>query len=148
MPNPNPLKNAIAMYPNCLLKDYFPQLLLFPIFFLISVNVFAQMGKDGTAAVATTGVIFNRYDVLASSAAVGTTTITLTDITNLSASAISGVANNPYATAALGSGDLLMIIKMQGATINVTNAAAYGDITAYNNAGIYEVKMVQSISGN
>src|SRR5678815_5066724 len=124
------------MYPNHFLKKRFSELILFPLFFLISANIFSQASKDGAETISTTGVIFNRYDLLASSAAAGATTITVTNIANLAASPIP--ANNPYATTALAYGDLLMIIKMQGATINTTNTSSYGSITAYNNTGVYE----------
>src|SRR5688500_1331486 len=139
------------MFPSHFLKKRFSELILFTLFFLISENISAQMGKDGAATVSTIGAIFNRYDVLAASAALGATTITITNIANLSSSAISVAANNPYATDALGVGDLLMIIKMQGAGITSGNVAnspvnanppqsdVYGKITAYNGAGTYEI---------
>lgn len=115
---------------------------------MLHLHLFAQTGKDGAKTISTTGVIFNRYDVLASSASTGATTITVTAIANLSAAAIAGANNNPYNTGALSFGDLIMIIKMQGAAINTTNTAAYGGITAYNNVGQYELQIVKGITGN
>lgn len=116
--------------------------------FTIFNQLSAQLGKDGVGLVSTAGAIFNRYDALASSAAAGANSITTTNITNLAATAITGTANNPYATTTLAFGDLIMIIKMQGATINTTNTAAYGAITAYNNTGSYELQLVQNVVGN
>src|SRR5688500_5026057 len=133
------------MYPTALLKNPFSVLLYS---FLSSSALFAQSTKDGDEIIATAGVIFNRYAVLASCAVAGATTITVNNIANLSASAIADAANNPYTTDPLAFGDLLMIIKMQGAAIDVTNSDNYGSISAYNNAGVYELKMVQSIAGN
>jgi hypothetical protein len=122
------------------------------LFTLLSIfsycSVFSQTGKDGAETVSSSGVIFNRYDKLASTALAGDFSITVTNIANLAGSAISGVANNPYTSNAVTSGDLLMIIKMQGATINTTNSSSYGNITAYNNTGVYELVAVQSVSGN
>lgn len=134
--------------------------LLFALFGLIQVNGLGQIGKDGAETVSTANVIFNRYDRLASSVSAGATSVTVNNIANLSASAITGSANNPYATDPLGYGDLIMIIKMQGASITSGNVAnspvnnnppqsdVYGKITAYNGVGGYELCMVQAVSGN
>ncbi len=123
--------------------------LFFSFFFVLSsFSAFAQRGKDGTETITTAGVIFNRYDVLSVTANAGATTITVTNIANLSGTAIAGAANNPYATNALGACDLLLIIKMQGANMTTTDVAAYGTITAYNNVGVFEYVEVGSIAGN
>ena len=121
-------------------------ILLFSTFLCTALS--GQSGKDGAETVATAGVIFNRYDALATSAAAGASSITTTNITNLASTAITGTANNPFTTTALAFGDLIMIIKMQGATITTTNTASYGAITAYNNTGTYELQAVQGVSGN
>jgi hypothetical protein len=122
---------------------------LFVIVFLFTqTRSFSQTGKDGAETISSSGVIFNRYDKLVSTALAGDFSITVNNITNLAGSAISGAVNNPYATDGVGVGDLLMITKMQGATINTTNSSSYGNITAYNNTGIYELVAVQSVSGN
>ncbi|MBI3138845.1 MAG: hypothetical protein HYZ15_09695 [Sphingobacteriales bacterium] len=109
---------------------------------------FSQAGKDGAATVSTAGVVFNRYTTLASTANAGSISISVSDAASLASGAIAGAANNPYATAALGYGDLIMIIKMQGATINTTNTVNYGTVTAANNTGVYELKLVRSVSAN
>jgi hypothetical protein len=125
-------------------------LCVLPFLLALQFSAFSQSGKDGSEIITSTNVIFNRYDNLNTTANPGATTITINNIANLSASAIAGSANNPYATNALSAGDLLMIIKMQGASVNTssTTSSAYGNITDYNNTGVYELTMVQSISGN
>ncbi len=45
-------------------------------------------------------------------------------------------------------GDLAMVIQMQGATMNESNSAAFGDITNLNSAGLYEKVTVEAISAN
>ena len=117
-------------------------LLIFPVF------LFSQAGKDGAATITTAGVIFNRYSALTASAAAGANTITVNNISDLAASKIAGAANNPYAKSALGYGDLIMIIKMQGATIDISNSTTYGAISSYNNAGMFELQVVSGITGN
>ncbi len=49
---------------------------------------------------------------------------------------------------AFSSGDLVMIIQMQGATINTTNTSSYGDIISYNDVGNFELVTIASIAGN
>lgn len=156
---PTPMKNrTIIPYPAFYVKAFLS--FIFFSGFLLPAVLFGQMGRDGSETVSASGVIFNRYDLLASTASAGATSVTVNNVANLSASAISGSANNPYATNLLGYGDLIMIIKMQGASItsgNVANAAVnnnppqtdvYGKITAYNGVGSYELCMVQAVSGN
>lgn len=109
---------------------------------------FSQAGKDGAETVSSAGVIFNRYTTLASTATAGSISISVSNAASLASGAIAGAANNPYATAALGYGDLIMIIKMQGASINTTNTVNYGTVTAANNTGVYELKLVRSVSAN
>jgi hypothetical protein len=114
----------------------------------MTAGAIAQPGKDGVETVSTTGVIFNRYAALAASATQGAIYITVNDINNLSASAIAGAANNPYQANGLSRGDLLMIIKMQGASIDITNTAVYGNITNYNGTGKFELVSVELVTGN
>lgn len=82
----------------------YPVKLLIFICLFLCCNVFSQTGKDGAEIISSANVIFNRYERLASTAAAGDFSITVNNIDNLSASAISGVANNPYATNALTTG--------------------------------------------
>jgi hypothetical protein len=45
-------------------------------------------------------------------------------------------------------GDKVLLIQMKGATIDQTNTANYGNITAYNSAGNYEFQTISAIAGN
>src|ERR1044072_2036748 len=93
--------------------------------FCFSSNfVFSQTGKDGAETITASGIVFNRYDVLSTSITAGNNTATVTNIANLAGGAAG--ANNPYTTNALAYGDLIMVIKMQGASIDATNTSSYG----------------------
>ena len=78
---------------------------------------------------------------------------------------ISGVINNYTAVTAIGcnyvtassvasfsAGDKVLIIQMQGATINLSNATIFGDLspatTGIGNSGNYEFNEILNISGN
>jgi hypothetical protein len=76
---------------------------------------------------------------------------------------VSGVVNSYFAitavntasntvtvdnAAGLYNGQPVLIIQMKGATVNASNTAAYGTITAVNDAGNYEFNTICSISGN
>src|SRR5690349_8202188 len=45
-------------------------------------------------------------------------------------------------------GDTVLIIQMQGAIIDETNTAAYGTVSNYNGAGLFEKAVIQSVAGN
>ena len=45
-------------------------------------------------------------------------------------------------------GDLVMVMQMQGATINATNTDQYGNVTNLNGAGTFEFVHIQAIQGN
>lgn len=98
----------------------------------------AQAGKDGNRTLSAGTTIVNEYTALTANAVAGTTTLTVAS-NNLN-------TNNRF-TAALVPGDLVLVIQMQGAAIDATDAASYGAITAYNNAGRNEVAEVQAVSG-
>src|SRR5215467_15647696 len=96
-------------------------------------GVCATPGKDGAGGTLT-GVV-NAYYPGTASAAAGATSITV------------GPARAVGAQTSIASGDLLLVIQMQGADINSTNNANYGDGTGVgsgylNNAnltaGLYE----------
>ncbi len=125
---------------------------LFFFFFLLLCNKgFSQRSKDGAKIVTTAGTIVNEYTSLSLDANAGSTSIT---VANSNLNLIAGRFTAPLAT-----GDLIMIIQMQGAAINgtPTPAAAAGDfygipnninwgsITAYNNCGLYEFVQVSSV---
>lgn len=89
-----------------------------------------QAGKNGALTVSAAGVVVNAYSALTADAAAGATTLTVAS------------------TSGLSTGDLVLLIQMQGATINTTNTSSYGTITAYNNAGNYELAVVQGVSNS
>ncbi len=47
-----------------------------------------------------------------------------------------------------GVGDTILLIQMQGATIDTTNTAAFGSVLSYNSAGNYELNTIESMTGN
>jgi len=89
-----------------------------------------QPGKDGAVTVNAANTVVNNYYTIAANLNVNDTAITLNNVTGLT------------------TGDILMIYQAQGASINTGNTAAYGGITALNNAGNYEFVSVRSIAGN
>ncbi|MBT8196503.1 MAG: hypothetical protein KJO64_08740, partial [Bacteroidia bacterium] len=45
-------------------------------------------------------------------------------------------------------GDKVLLIQMQGASIDASQSSAFGNITAYNDAGKYEMQTVCDVQGN
>jgi len=133
----------------------------------ISLISFGQRGKHNSYTVSSLNTQLNAYTDLTANAVAGSTTITVTSNTLTNSFFSSTPSPN------LGPGDLIMIIQMQGATmdINTDPAASWGSnytlsqsamndlanmnnyrsdwgaITNYNNAGKYELAEVRSISG-
>lgn len=68
---------------------------------------------------------------------------TYTAVTNMT-------ANSVTVTSAVGFsvGDRVLLIQMKGATINQTNTASFGQITALGSAGNFEFTNIASITGN
>jgi uncharacterized repeat protein (TIGR01451 family) len=91
------------------------------------------VGSAGAVTVTTANTIVNRYSALAANAAVGATSLTVA----------SGATLAPIAN-----GDLLMVMQMQGATIDTTDTATYGTVSALNGAGQYELVTVTGVTGN
>lgn len=131
--------------------------------FSISVAVysFSQRGKDNSYTVTATGTQLNAYTSVTANAAAGATSITVAN----------NSLTNSFFAASLNQGDLIMIIQMQGATmdVDVTPTASWGghyttpnghlfdwgsyhdlwgNVTSYNNAGKYELIEVKSVSGS
>jgi uncharacterized repeat protein (TIGR01451 family) len=97
---------------------------------LTSHSAFAwQPGKDGAGNITTANTVINTYYTVPGNLATGATTVTLNSGAGLSA------------------GDLLMIYQAQGATIDTSDTASYGSITALNDAGNYEFVSVVSVAG-
>lgn len=98
------------------------------------------IGSNGNYTITSADTVLNEYAVLASDASAGSTTITVTNAADLD-SPIPEIGP-------LSTGDLLMIIQMQGATINTSDSVDYGSVTALNGAGSYEIVYVSSVAGN
>jgi hypothetical protein len=98
----------------------------------------ASLGLHGSKIISTTNVILNEFTALTSNAAAGATSITVSS---------SSLNANSRFPANLSAGDLVMIIQMQGATLNTASSTSstWGAITAYNNAGKHEFNEVQSV---
>ncbi len=133
------------------------------IFLLFFVNFsFSQRAKDGNFTASSVNTIVNSYTFLTSNVSVGATTINVDNN-----AMIGGVFGTP-----LAAGDLILIIQMQGASINCNvtpttswgsaytvpdpflwtfdwaeHIEAWGAITNYNNAGKYERVEVLSVTG-
>lgn len=130
---------------------------------LLSYSLVAQQAKNGNYTATAAGTVLNAYTNVTANIAIGATSISVAN----------GSLTNTYFTAALGSGDLILIIQMQGADLDVnttptsswggnytlsnsamadiTNMNNYrpdwGTVTNYNNAGKYEYAEVLSVSG-
>lgn len=98
----------------------------------------ALVGRDGTRTINAAATVVNAYAALNTGASAGATAITVADIATLS----TGFSTD------LSQGDLLLIVQMAGATINTTDTAAYGTVTALGNAGRYEFAGVEAVNGN
>ncbi len=68
---------------------------------------------------------------------------------NTAVDSINYCSNTIYVESSTGYlvGDRVLIIQMKGATVNLTNTASFGNITAYNEAGNYEFGTIASVSG-
>ncbi len=111
-------------------------------------SLFSQKGKHGAAVITGQGAIFNRYTPLVQSAFAGQTFVVVNNIADLEQPAIPGAINDPYNASSVESCDLLMIIKMQGSSMNTSNTSAYGNVTNYNGVGDYELFEIGSINNN
>ncbi|GIV27886.1 MAG: hypothetical protein KatS3mg027_1700 [Bacteroidia bacterium] len=105
----------------------------------ISNFVFPQIGKDGNLSTSSNTVV-NQYYTVAFNVNSGDNYVVLST------------------APALSPGDLILLIQMQGASVNSyanpSNTLAslpntnYGAITNYNNAGNYEFNQVTTVNGN
>src|SRR4051812_32868057 len=99
---------------------------------------FAQRGKDGNVTINTAARIVNEYTTLTANALAGTTSLTV---------GASGLNANARFSGNLAVGDLIMIIQMQGVSINggtvefpagsgtfygIPNDNTWGNVTSYN----------------
>ncbi len=102
-------------------------------------NSLGAPGKHGALTVSAANTKINEFTYLTASSVAGSSSITVNSVTMNANSRFSGN---------LTSGELLMIIQMQGATYSTSNNSSYGNITSYGNAGLYEFAEVTSISGS
>ncbi len=116
--------------------------------FLFVTSAFAQRGKDGSKTVSGNEIV-NEYTTLTADAPIGATSI-FVNSNNLN-------ANGRFASA-LAAGDLVLIIQMQGATINgmlhpvfgdvcSPNDISWGSINSLNNCGNWEYAEVSGTGG-
>jgi len=95
------------------------------------------IGVDGDYTVTAANTILNRYTALAANVSAGATSFQVANVSAL---------DSPIPQLGpLAPGDLLMLIQMQGASINSTDSVNYGSVTALNGAGNYELVTVGSI---
>lgn len=96
----------------------------------------AQRGKDGSITISNTRIV-NEFTSLTSNVGAGATTFSVIQ---------SSLNTNNRFSGTLASGDLLLIIQMQGVTVNqVNNTISWGAVTNYNNCGNYEYVEVASV---
>lgn len=98
----------------------------------------ALLGQDGALTVNAPSTVLNQYAVLGANAAAGATSITVTNINDL----------NSAQFGPLAPGDLILLVQMQGATIDTSNTAQYGAVTNLGDAGRYEIIGVAGTQGN
>jgi large repetitive protein len=109
---------------------------LLPTLLLLHTTSFSQIGKNGNAVISATQVV-NEYTWLQSDCNAGDLVI---DVNNSGLNTL-GTFGGP-----LEAGDLVMIIQMQGATIQGgVNNITWGEILSYNNCGLYEFKEVAAV---
>jgi len=121
---------------------------LITIFILLSLSASAQRGKHGNLTVNTANRVLNEYTQLTFNANAGNTSI-LVASNNLN---INGRFSGP-----LEAGDLVMIIQIQGVSLNAFPAfdpnqsmpfdETWGAVLNYNNCGNYEFAEVHSLNG-
>jgi hypothetical protein len=121
------------MMKNNLKKNYLRFLLILAL--ISGTHLEAQKGKQGSVSISTTNVDVNTRTYLTSNISSGATSITVQN-SALSGSNFSGT---------LGAGDLILIIQMQGASMNIANSSSFGAVSNYNSAGRYEFRCVSSV---
>ncbi len=123
---------------NKLDKYIFYILIILGLVFSSNKNAIAYPdGKDGARNVTALGTVLNDYTYITSNINLGDTSISVN----------SGSLNVNNSTP-LANGDLILIIQMQGASINTSDSVSYGNVTSYNSSGLYEFVYVKSVSGN
>ena len=125
-----------------------------------SFSIFSQRGKDGDLNIASINTVLNTYTHITATSGAGSTTITVAD------NSMSGGAF----TSNLAAGDLVMIIQMQGASVDINNFPVlaggihtapaanlydwwlaiedFGAILNYKSSGKFQTVEVSGITGN
>lgn len=98
----------------------------------------ALVGKNGSFTVQDPNTVLNRYAALADNAAVGATSVQVSDLGTLD------IDDEP-----LAEGDLVLIIQMAGATpdVNDPTSPSFGSVANLNSAGRYEFAGVVGTTG-
>lgn len=111
-------------------------LIVFTLLFLSFFSM-AQRGKDGAKTVSAANTIVNEYTTLTANATAGATSITVSN---------SSLNANGRFSGALAPGDLIMIIQVQGTTLQTgVQTKQWGKILNYNNCGLYEFEQVLTV---
>jgi len=105
--------------------------------FLFVFSLQAQRGKSGPGLINASGVFVNEYTSLTADAFAGSESIKVAN---------SGLNFNNRFLGKLSTGDLVMIIQIQGAGLqgNVTDTS-WGEIASYNNCGLNEFREVKNV---
>lgn len=113
--------------------------------YLWQIILVAQRGKNGNVTINTTNQVINAYTTLTADAPAGSTLITVAN---------SALGSNFSQN--LSAGDLIMIIQMQGATLNasvnpwdntlsIPQDSTWGAVLQYNNCGNHEFVEVAAV---
>lgn len=119
--------------------------LLFLVFLLLAMATTAvhadAPGKNGVRTITALATVVNQSTTLAVAAGAGNNTINVTSAAALSSpEAVGG--------GALAAGDVILLYQPRSASIATANTESYGTITAYGNAGNYELRSVSAVAGN
>jgi hypothetical protein len=84
-----------------------------------------------------------RAQIFSSSQNISGTINTYTAVTAVSTCSVTVASTSGFVA-----GNKVLLIQMQGATIDLTNTSAFGSITAINNTGNYEFGTINNVSGS
>jgi hypothetical protein len=118
-------------------NNFYKYLAFLFIYYFISFGhtLYGQVGFMGAGNIIGSNIDVNTRTYLTADATLGSTSIIVNN-SSLSGSVFGG---------SLSSGDLILIIQMQGASITTANNSTYGSINNYNRAGLYEFRCVSSV---
>jgi hypothetical protein len=122
------------------LRHFFTLIIYLGVITITSFQLSAQRGKNGNFQISANAIV-NEYTLLMTDAVSGDQQIVVSNaMLN---------ANNRFPQV-LGTGDLIMIIQMQGASIDGSDifSETWGSIMDYGSCGNYELIEVKSVQGN